>query len=203
MYMLVREYGEASWTATLLPVSVDGMIAVSSMTLLADSRQGRRSGFLPWALLVIGSTASLAANVAVAEPSLVGRLIAAWPSAALIGSYELLMRQVRHGAGPNTESSAAASGKAHATSPAWPRRLAGSMPSWRSSRGARPHLSLLIRHISGRFSSRADPAVYRPWITSTRSAVVSPPRSSTASRLSLGRVGGSLWSWLGAVVGVE
>jgi hypothetical protein len=96
MYVLVRRYGETSWTAALLPVSVDGMIAVASMTLLADSRNGRRSGLLPWALLVIGSTASLAANVAVAEPSLVGRLIAAWPSCALIGSYELLMRQVRH-----------------------------------------------------------------------------------------------------------
>ncbi|WP_067892710.1 DUF2637 domain-containing protein [Actinomadura chibensis] len=45
MYTLVRQYGEASWTAALLPVSVDGMIAVASMTLLADSRQGRRSGF--------------------------------------------------------------------------------------------------------------------------------------------------------------
>ncbi|WP_433464163.1 DUF2637 domain-containing protein [Spirillospora sp. CA-128828] len=112
MYLLVRQYGENSWSAALLPVSVDGMIAVSSMTLLADSRQGRRSGFLPWALLVTGSAASLAANVAVAEPSLVGRLIAAWPSAALIGSYELLMRQVRHGAVPDTESGSAASSEA-------------------------------------------------------------------------------------------
>jgi hypothetical protein len=96
MRTLVLEYGETSWTAALLPVSVDGMIVASSMTLLADSRNGQRSGLLPWTLLVIGSTASLAANVAVAEPSLVGRLIAAWPSAALIGSYELLMRQVRN-----------------------------------------------------------------------------------------------------------
>ena len=96
MRTLVLEYGETSWTAALLPVSVDGMIVASSMTLLADSRNGQRSGLLPWILLVIGSTASLAANVAVAEPSLVGRLIAAWPSAALIGSYELLMRQVRN-----------------------------------------------------------------------------------------------------------
>jgi hypothetical protein len=98
MFILVRRYGETSWTSTLLPVSVDGMIAASSMTLLADSRNGQRSGFLPWTLLVIGSAASLAANVAVAEPSAVGRLIAAWPSCALIGSYELLMRQVRHAA---------------------------------------------------------------------------------------------------------
>ncbi|MFB9832827.1 DUF2637 domain-containing protein [Actinoallomurus acaciae] len=102
MRTLVLEYGETSWTAALLPVSVDGMIVASSMTLLADSRNGQRSGLLPWTLLVIGSTASLAANVAVAEPSLVGRLIAAWPSAALIGSYELLMRQVRHAAARKT-----------------------------------------------------------------------------------------------------
>src|SRR6266851_826177 len=45
--------------------------------------------------LVAGSVASLAANVAVAEPSLIGRVIAAWPSFALTASYELLTRQVR------------------------------------------------------------------------------------------------------------
>ncbi|WP_268920450.1 DUF2637 domain-containing protein [Actinomadura soli] len=96
-------YGETSWTAALLPVSVDGMIAVASMSLLVDSRQGRRSGMLPWALLVLGSAASLAANVAVAEPSVVGRVIAAWPSCALIGAYELLMRQIRHTSVRRTE----------------------------------------------------------------------------------------------------
>jgi hypothetical protein len=52
----------------------------------------------PGALLVAGSAASLAANVAVAEPTLLGRLITAWPSFALIGSYELLMRQIRQSA---------------------------------------------------------------------------------------------------------
>jgi hypothetical protein len=102
MFILVRRYGETSCTSTLLPVSVDGMIAASSMTLLADSRNGQRSGLLPWTLLVIGSVASLAANVAVAEPSAVGRLIAAWPSCALIGSYELLMRKVRQTAARKT-----------------------------------------------------------------------------------------------------
>ncbi|MFG2085281.1 DUF2637 domain-containing protein [Spirillospora sp. NPDC048824] len=101
MYQLVLQYGETSWTAALLPVSVDGMIVVASMSLLVDSRQGRRSGLLPWTLVVLGSAASLAANVAVAEPSVVGRLIAAWPSCALIGAYELLMRQVRNGSHRN------------------------------------------------------------------------------------------------------
>jgi hypothetical protein len=74
---------------------VDGMIVAESTTLLADSRGGGRGGFLPWALLVAGSAASLAANVAVAEPTLTGRMIAAWPSFSLIAAYELLMRQVR------------------------------------------------------------------------------------------------------------
>jgi hypothetical protein len=98
MHTVVLQHGEATWTAALLPLSVDGMIAASSMALLADSRHGRRGGALPWALLVVGSAASLAANVAVAEPTLIGRLIAAWPSLALIGSYELLMRQIRQSA---------------------------------------------------------------------------------------------------------
>ena len=44
------------------------MIVAAPTTLLADSRSGGREGFLPWALLVAGSAASLAANVAVAEP---------------------------------------------------------------------------------------------------------------------------------------
>jgi hypothetical protein len=42
----------------------------------------------PWALLLIGSAASLAVNVAVAEPTAYERMIAAWPSFALIGAYE-------------------------------------------------------------------------------------------------------------------
>jgi len=73
------------------------MIVAASATLLAESRAGRRGGALPWALLVAGSVASLAANVAVAEPTLTGRVIAAWPSFALTATWELLIRQVRGG----------------------------------------------------------------------------------------------------------
>src|SRR5262249_50460061 len=94
-HMLVAEHGQPGWVAALTPLSVDGMIVAASTTLLADSRSGRTGGALPWALLVAGSVASLAANVAVAEPSRVGRLIAAWPSFALTASFELLTGQVR------------------------------------------------------------------------------------------------------------
>jgi hypothetical protein len=98
MHMLVELHGQPGWVAALTPFSVDGMIVAASTTLLADSRSGGRGGFLPWALLVVGSMASLTANVAVAEPTTTGRVIAAWPSFALIAAYEMLMRQVRHNA---------------------------------------------------------------------------------------------------------
>jgi len=51
---------------------------------------------------VMRSVASLAANVAVAERTEPARVIAAWPSFALIASYELLMRQVCHAAEAGT-----------------------------------------------------------------------------------------------------
>jgi hypothetical protein len=92
------QHGEGRLASALIPLSVDGMIVASSMSLLLDSRLGRRGGVLPWTLLIIGAAASLAANIAVAEPTLLGRVIAAWPSFALTASYELLMRQVRHAA---------------------------------------------------------------------------------------------------------
>src|SRR5215472_7880220 len=101
MHDLVALHGQPGWVAALTPLSVDGMIVAASTTLLADSRSGERGAFLPWALLAIGSVASLAANVAVAEPTTIGRIIAAWPSFALIGSYELLMRQIRTTAAGN------------------------------------------------------------------------------------------------------
>jgi len=97
MHLLVELHGQPGWVAALTPLSVDGTIVAASTTLLADSRSGGNGGVLPWALHVVGSAASLAANVAVAQPSLIGRVIAAWPSFALTASYELLTRQVRRG----------------------------------------------------------------------------------------------------------
>jgi len=95
MHQLALAAGEGGFTAALIPFSVDGMILASSLSLLVDSRSGRRGGALPWTLLILGSVASLAANVAAATPTIEGRVIAAWPSFALMGAYELLMRQIR------------------------------------------------------------------------------------------------------------
>lgn len=89
MHTLVALHGQPGGVAALTPLSVDGMIVAASTTLLVDSRSGSRGGVLPWALLVVGSMASLAANVTVAESTVTGRVIAAWPSFALIAAYGL------------------------------------------------------------------------------------------------------------------
>jgi hypothetical protein len=130
MHLLVELHGQPGWVAALTPISVDGTIVAASTTLLADSRAGRRGGALLWLLLGAGSVASLAANVAVAEPTMTGRVIAAWPSFALIGSYELLMRQIRTGT--------AARPKRREPAPASRRRAVVSAPAVRPSAAGPP-----------------------------------------------------------------
>jgi hypothetical protein len=95
IHELALRHGESHVTSLLLPLSVDGMVLAASMSLLLDSRRGTRGGALPWLLLCIGSLASVAANVAAAEPTMIGRIIAGWPGLALVGSLEMLMRQIR------------------------------------------------------------------------------------------------------------
>jgi hypothetical protein len=104
MHELAVRYGESWLGAALIPFAVDGMIVASSMSILLASRYGRRGGVLPWILLVMGSLASLGANVAVADPALIARVIAAWPSFALIGAYEMLMGQIRQSRAVNGQA---------------------------------------------------------------------------------------------------
>jgi hypothetical protein len=103
MRALASVAGEG-WRAWLLPISVDGLAVAASMTMLVRRRAGQRAGVLPWAALLLGLGASLAANVAAAEPSVVGRLVAAWPPVGLLLSYELLMQQHGTRGGPGLQT---------------------------------------------------------------------------------------------------
>lgn len=82
--------GETELTSWLLPVSIDGAIVAAVSVLLADSRAGRRPAALTWLLLALGLSASLAANVASAEPTATARTVAAWPPLALALGIEVL-----------------------------------------------------------------------------------------------------------------
>jgi hypothetical protein len=64
------------------------------MSMLVRRRAGMPAGALAWASLLAGIGASLAANVAAAELTMVGRVVAAWPPVALLLAWDLLM-QVR------------------------------------------------------------------------------------------------------------
>jgi hypothetical protein len=56
--------------------------------------------------LLLGLGASLAANVAAAEPTVQGRLVAAWPPVGLLLSYELMLQQIKGRGGPGVQPSA-------------------------------------------------------------------------------------------------
>ena len=96
-YDLVRVHGEAGWTASLIPLTVDGLIYASSMVLLDSARRKTPVPVLARWLLSLGIAATLAANVAHGiGHGLIGAAVAAWPAVALIGSYELLMMVIRN-----------------------------------------------------------------------------------------------------------
>jgi Protein of unknown function (DUF2637) len=105
MRALAAVAGEG-WRAWLLPISVDGLAVAASMTMLVRRRAGMPAGGLAWVALLLGLGASLAANVAAAEPTVVGRLVAAWPPVGLLLSYELLMQQIKARGGPGVQPSA-------------------------------------------------------------------------------------------------
>jgi hypothetical protein len=90
----LAELAGEGWRAWLLPVSVDGLVVAASMSMLVRRRAGLPAGSLAWASLLAGIGASLAANVAAADPTAIGRLVAAWPPVALLLAWELLL-QVR------------------------------------------------------------------------------------------------------------
>ena len=95
----LAELAGEGWRAWLLPISVDGLAVAASMTMLVRRRAGERAGVLSWVALLLGLGASLAANVAAADPTVAGRLVAAWPPLALLLAYELLLQQLAHDVG--------------------------------------------------------------------------------------------------------
>ena len=123
-----------------------------------------------------GSVASLAANVAVAEPTATGRVIAAWPSFALIAAYELLMRQVRCAAGstPGNKQVAQRRSVMNQANPARPFSSAAPLPALHSI-GLAEAGSCNCRRgsghwLTGQVTARFPPARPSPVSTAGRSA---------------------------------
>ena len=93
---VVEGHGESGALARVYPLTVDGLIYAASMVLLDAARRQVRPPRLAYAALTLGIAATLAANVAAGLAfGLVGAIVAAWPAAALVIAYELLMLVIR------------------------------------------------------------------------------------------------------------
>jgi Protein of unknown function (DUF2637) len=88
-YELVTTHGETGLTAHLLPFTVDGLIWAASMVVLDASRRHHPVPPLAKWSLAIG----IVAHGLNHGP--IGALVSAWPALALVGSFELLMLQIR------------------------------------------------------------------------------------------------------------
>jgi hypothetical protein len=88
--------GKSGLTARLEPATIDGLVYSSSMVVLYAARHRLPVPALAGWLLALGIVATLAANVAHGWPGgPVGAVVAAWPAASLVGSYELLLWLIR------------------------------------------------------------------------------------------------------------
>lgn len=105
----LAELADEQWRADILPLSVDGLLVAASLVLLVRRKAGRRAGVLPWVGLSLGVGASLAANIAAAQATVLGRVVAGWPPVAFAVSFELLVailrdgREATHRTGPPME----------------------------------------------------------------------------------------------------
>jgi hypothetical protein len=96
MTELALHHDQIGWKAYAFPVSVDGLEIVASLYLVVQRRAGRPTGWIPWVALVVGTLASLAANVAVGGNDATGKTLAGWPALSMLVSVKLLFSMIDH-----------------------------------------------------------------------------------------------------------
>jgi hypothetical protein len=93
---LALRYGQPPLAAYLLPLSIDGMVATSSLVLLRSARAAVSAPWLARTGLVLAVVATLAANVASgAAHGWPGALLAGWPAVAFVVSAETAISMSR------------------------------------------------------------------------------------------------------------
>ncbi|GAA4691011.1 DUF2637 domain-containing protein [Phytohabitans rumicis] len=96
MRELALHHDQLGWKSLAFPISVDGLEIVASLYLVAQRRAGRPTGPIPWVALVVGTAASLAANVAVGGADPIGKALAGWPAVSMLVSIKLLFAMIDH-----------------------------------------------------------------------------------------------------------
>lgn len=95
---LALRYGQPVLAAYLLPVSIDGLVAVSSLVMLRSARIGASSPWLARTGLVLAVAATLACNVGYGVAhGWPGALLSGWPAVAFVMAAETAISMTRRG----------------------------------------------------------------------------------------------------------
>ena len=93
---LAIRYGQPLLAAYLLPVSIDGLVATSSLIMLRAARTSVSAPWLARGGLVLAVVATLACNVAYGLPhGWPGALLSGWPAVAFIVAAEMAISMTR------------------------------------------------------------------------------------------------------------
>jgi hypothetical protein len=84
--------GERDWVGYSLPLAIDGLILVGVAALLEDKRSDRVGRLSARVAIVVGVVATLAANLASAEPTWTARAVAVAAPVSFLLSVEVLTR---------------------------------------------------------------------------------------------------------------
>lgn len=98
MRELATHHDQLGWKSFAFPISVDGLEIVASLYVVVHRRAGRSPGWIPWIALIVGTLASLAANVAVGGADPIGKALAGWPAVSMLVSVKLLFSMIDHNA---------------------------------------------------------------------------------------------------------
>jgi Protein of unknown function (DUF2637) len=90
LYALGRQAGYSAWQALAVPVVADGPAIYGMFRIVSRSRRGAKGAGYGWLLVIAGTAASVAGNVAHAQPGLVARAIAAAIPLAVLAMLEAL-----------------------------------------------------------------------------------------------------------------
>jgi hypothetical protein len=95
---LAIRYGQPPVAAYLLPVSVDGLVAVASLVMLRAARTRVSAPWLARTGLLLAVVATLACNVAYGLPhGWPGALLSGWPAVAFVVAAEMAISMTRRG----------------------------------------------------------------------------------------------------------
>lgn len=96
-------HGQHGWLAWADAVVIEGMAVVAGFEIHRDRAAGRtgRAAALPWLVLVVAFGVQMTAQVARAEPTSAGWLLAAMPALGFLTVVKLVMRRTGH---PTTDT---------------------------------------------------------------------------------------------------